>query len=133
MSMQESISAELKSAIKNRDTARTGAIRILIGEFQRQPEKDLTDQQVTALIKKLVKAEQELLAFSKEETSDFSRILESYLPKQVSDDEIREWIRGNIDFSAFNNRMQAMRPIMTHFGSSTDGNIVKKILMEFGE
>jgi uncharacterized protein YqeY len=133
MSMQESISAELKSAIKKRDTARTGAIRILIGEFQRQPEKDLTDQQVTALIKKLVKAEQELLAFSKEATSDFIRILESYLPKQVSDDEIREWIRGNIDFSVFNNRMQTMRPIMTHFGSSTDGNVVKKILMEFGE
>jgi uncharacterized protein YqeY len=133
MSMQESISAELKSAIKNRDTARTGAIRILIGEFQRQPEKDLTDQQVTALIKKLVKAEQELLAFSKEETSDFIRILEGYLPQQVSDDEIREWIRGNVDFSTVNKRMQAMRPIMTHFGSSTDGNVVKKILMEFGE
>jgi uncharacterized protein YqeY len=133
MGMQESISAELKSAIKQRDTARNSANRIFIGEFQRQPEKDLKDQQVTALIKKLVKAEQELLAFSKEATSDFIRILESYLPKQVSDDEIREWIRGNIDFSAFNNRMQAMRQIMTHFGSSTDGNVVKKILMEFGE
>ena len=133
MDLQELISAELKPAIKNRDTAKLAAIRILIGEFQRQPEKNLTDEQVVALIKKLVKSEQELLAVSKQQDSDFIRILEGYLPQQASVEEIRAWIRENIDFSAYTNSMQAMRPIMAHFGSSADGNVVKNLVQQLGE
>lgn len=128
MGLQQSISAELQMSIKNRDIARTGAVRILIGEFQRQPEKELSDDQVIGIIKKLVKSERELLAVSGKEQSDFIDVLEGYLPKQMSEDEITEWIQENIDFSKFNNRMQAMRPIMAHFGSSADGNMVKNIL-----
>ncbi|MDP3479511.1 MAG: GatB/YqeY domain-containing protein [Desulfoprunum sp.] len=128
MTLQDKIQAELKVAIKAQDAARKGAVRILIGEFQRQPEKTLTDEQVIAIIKKLIKSEKELLAAAKEETSDYLTIMEGYLPRQASREEIKTWIAGNIDFSAFGSRMQAMRPIMAHFGSTTDGNTVKEIL-----
>ena len=128
MTLQEKIQAELKVSLKAKDTARTGAVRILIGEFQRQPEKVLTDDQVIAIIKKLIKSEKELLASAKEETSDFLAIMEGYLPQQASREEIEAWVAANIDFSQFGNRMQAMRPIMTHFGSTVDGNTVKDIL-----
>lgn len=130
MSLQEQFKAELITSMKAKDTARTGVIRILIGEFQRQPEKELSDEQVIALIKKLIKSERELLAASGEGSSDYLTILEGYLPKQASEEEIQAWILANIDFSTFKNKMQAMRPIMTHFGSSVDGNIVKKVLQE---
>ncbi len=129
MSLQKDITEELKPAIKAKDTAKTGAVRILIGEFQRSPIKELSDEQVIGIIKKLIKSERELLAASGEERSDFLTIMETYLPKQASEEEIRSWIMENIDFSAFGNKMQAMRPIMTHFGSSADGNMVKKILL----
>lgn len=130
MKLQEKIKAELKVSIKARDAARTGAIRILIGEFQRQPEKELDDEQVIGIIKKLIKSERELLAASGEKESDYIAVLEGYLPQQTSEEEIRSWISSNIDFSSYNNKMQAMRPIMAHFGASTDGNIVKKILQD---
>lgn len=128
MTLQEKIQAELKVSIKAKDAARTGAVRILIGEFQRQPQKILSDEQVIAIIKKLIKSEKELLASAKEETSDFLTIMEGYLPRQASREEIVAWIAANIDFSTFANRMQAMKPIMAHFGSTTDGNTVKEIL-----
>ena len=131
MGLQQSITAELQASIKNRDTARTGAVRILIGEFQRQPEKELSDDQVLGIIKKLIKSERELLAASGQETSDFIDVMEGYLPKQTSEDEITEWIQENIDFSKFKNRMQAMKPIMAHFGSSADGDMVKRIVQTF--
>ena len=99
-----------------------------MGEFQRQPEKELSDEQVVGIIKKLVKSERELLAASGQDTSEFIDVMEGYLPQQASEDEIREWIQENIDFSIFNNKMQAMKPIMAHFGSSADGNVVKNIL-----
>ena len=128
MTLQDTIQAELKVSIKAKDVARTGAVRILIGEFQRQPQKVLTDEQVIAIIKKLIKSEKELLAATKEKSSDFLTIMESYLPRQASREEIVSWIAANIDFSAFGSRMQAMKPIMAHFGSATDGNTVKEIL-----
>lgn len=128
MSLQETIQAELKTAIKARDTARTGAVRILIGEFQRQTQKTLSDDQVIAIIKKLIKSERELLASAGQESSDFLTIMEGYLPRQASREEIAAWISVNIDFSTFANKMQAMKPIMAHFGSAADGNTVKDIL-----
>jgi len=131
MSMQEAVRGDLKTAMKAKDSARTDAIRILMGEFGRQTEKVLSDEQVIAIIKKLVKSEKELLAAKGEESSDFLVIMEEYLPKQASEEEIRAWIEANIDFSKFGNKMQAMRPIMTHFGASVDGNIVKKVLGSF--
>lgn len=130
MNLQETIKSQLKEAMKAKDTARTGAIRILIGEFQRQPEKDLSDDQVIQIIKKLIKSEKELLAASGESDTGYIAVLEGYLPKQAGEEEITAWIKENIDFSQFNNKMQAMKPIMSHFGSSADGNVVKKVLQE---
>jgi len=129
--MQQSLSEELKVAMKARDSERTGAIRILIGEFARQTEKVLSDEQVIAIVKKLIKSERELLAARNEETSPFLTIMEGYLPKQACEEEVSAWIEKNIDFSAFGNKMQAMKPIMQHFGSSVDGNMVKKVLQKF--
>jgi hypothetical protein len=130
MSLQKSITAELQTSIKNRDSARTAAIRVLIGEFQRQPQKDLEDDQVVSIIKKLVKSERELLAVSGQTASEFIDVMENYLPVQASEEEIRAWITAHVDFSSFANKMQAMRPIMNHFGSKADGNRIKKILQE---
>lgn len=131
MNLQERIKGQLKVAMKAKDSDRTWAIRVLIGEFGRQPEKELSDEQVLAIIKKLIKSERELLAAQGTDGSPFLAIMEEYLPKAVSEEEIRAWIDTNIDFAAFANRMQAMRPIMAHFGSAADGNIVKKILLSY--
>jgi len=131
MTMQESLREELKVAMKARDTERTGAIRILMGEFARQPEKVLNDEQVIAIVKKLIKSERELLAAQKHEGSPFLTIMEEYLPKQASEEEIFAWVEKNIDFSAYGSKMQAMKPIMQHFGNTVNGNVVKKVLEKF--
>ena len=132
MTLQEQLRVDLKTAMKAKDSDRTWAIRILIGEFGRQVEKELSDEQVIAIIKKLIKSERELLAArGGEETSPFMQVMEEYLPKQATEEEIRTWVEANIDLSAYANRMQAMKPIMQHFGSSVDGNAVKKVLNSF--
>jgi len=130
MALQETIRSQLMTSMKAKDSERTAVILILIGEFQRQPEKELTDEQVVGIIKKLIKSEKELLAASGKTDTGYIRILEEYLPKQADEQEIRAWIAENVDFSSLANKMQAMRPIMAHFGSSADGNSVKKILQE---
>jgi uncharacterized protein YqeY len=132
MTLQENLQADLTIALKAKDAARISAIRVLIGEFQRQAEKRLNDDQVLAIIRKLIKSEKELLAHAGRSTSDFLTILEAYLPRMASEEEIRVWIETNIDFSTFGNRMQAMKPIMAHFGGRAEGGTVKKILESRG-
>lgn len=132
MGLQQIIQDQLKLSLKAKDTEKTGAIRILIGEFQRQPEKDLADDKVVGIIKKLIKSERELLEAAGGSESRFIDILEEFLPQQASEEDIRIWINENIDLSSFGNTMQAMRPIMAHFGSRADGNVVKKILQGMG-
>lgn len=129
MGLQQKFRDDLKTAMKAKDSERIGAIRIVLGEFARQPDKELSDEQVIGIVKKLVKSERELLAAKKEGDSEYMKILSEYLPAQAGEKEIREWIAANIDFTNLGNKMQAMKPIMQHFGSSADGNLVKKVLM----
>ena len=128
MSLQEKIKAELKEAMLARDEARTSTLRIILGEFARQAKKELSDQEVQGVIRKLVKSETEMLNLTGADSSDYLQVLEGFLPKQATEAEIREWIESNIDLGDFANKMQAMKPIMTNFGGSADGNLVKKIL-----
>lgn len=130
MSLQETIKKELPEAIKAKDDGRKDAIRVILGEFSRSGKKELSDEDVTGILKKLIKSETELLRQKGETTSRFMAVVESYLPKMVSREEIIAWIGENIDFSQYKNKMQAMGPIMKHFGAAADGNGVKKILQE---
>ena len=128
MTLQEKIRQDLKLSMKAKNETRTSALRVMLGEFGRQDKKELSDLEVIAIIRKLVKSEQELLSKTNAASSDYLTILEEYLPKEPTEEEIRQWITANIDFSVFNNKMQAMRPIMAHFAGSADGNTVKRIL-----
>ncbi len=130
MSLQEQIRHDLKASMKAKTTTKTSAIRIIIGEFQRQPKKELADSEVIAIIRKLIKSETELLAAtgSQPEDSEYIAVLEAYLPQQATAEEIKAWIAANIDLSSVKNPMQAMKPIMNHFAGRTDGNLVKSIL-----
>jgi hypothetical protein len=129
MRLQESIRQDLKQAIKDKDEERKNTLRILIGEFGRSESKNLSDQDVVKIIRKMIKSEQETLEKAGGgQDSRYIAILSSYLPLTASDEEIQGWILENIDFSKYRNRMQAMRDIMAHFGERADGGRVKTIL-----
>lgn len=128
MSLQEKIKGDLNVSMKAKDEVRTSALRVVLGEFQRQAKKNLSDQEVQGVIRQLVKSENELLAKSGAENSEYLRVLEGYLPKAPTESEIREWIDQNINIDDFKNKMQAMKPVMNNFGGAADGNIVRKII-----
>ena len=128
MPLQEQIKKDLIDAIKAKDAVRKEALRVVLGEFDREDSKDLTDEEVAGVLRKLVKSERETLELKGEPDSGFLRTLEQYLPQMATDEEIVAFIEENIDFSQFKNKMQAMGPIMKHFGERADGHAVKKVL-----
>lgn len=132
MTLQERLKNDLTSAMKARDVIKKETLRVVMGEMARLDKKRFTDDEVVAIFKKLIKSEKEMLAkTSSGETSPFIDVIETYLPKMATADEIRGWIGDQIDFSAYKNKMQAMGPIMAHFGPRADGSLVKQVLQEF--
>lgn len=130
MNLQERIKSDLKTAMKEKNEAKKNTLRVVIGEFGRSDKKELPDDEVVKILKKLVKSEKEVLERKGETESEFIGIIEAYLPETASDAEIESWIKENVDFSKYKNKMQAMGEIMKHFGSSADGNTVKRILQD---
>lgn len=132
MTLQDKLKDDLKSAMKARDGVQKDAIRVVMGEMARSDKKQLSDEEIIKILKKLIKSEKEMLEKSGQgSTSPFIAIIEAYLPKMATQDEIGQWIDANIDFSAYKNKMQAMGTIMAHFGASADGNTVKQVLQKF--
>ena len=132
MRLQDRMKKDLMEAMKAKDADRKEVLRVIMGEFGRQDKKEISDADVIKIVKKLVKSEKEVLEHSgASEPSPFITIAESYLPQLAGEEEIRSWVSENIDFAQFNNKMQAMKPIMEHFGSNADGKLVKKVHSEF--
>ncbi|MCB2146116.1 MAG: GatB/YqeY domain-containing protein [Deltaproteobacteria bacterium] len=132
MTLQDKLKDDLKSAMKARDETRKEAIRVVMGEMARSEKKQLPDDEIIRILKKLIKSEMEMLEKSgRGDTSPFIAIIDAYLPRMATEDEIGQWIAANIDFSTYKNKMQAMGTIMAHFGASADGNTVKRVLQNF--
>lgn len=131
MNLQAQIKKDLSAAIKEKNENKKNTLRVVLGEFGRLDKKELSDDEVIKILKKLIKSEREVLE-QKGEAADsaFIEIIEHYLPKMATETEIMAWIQQNIDFSQFKNKMQAMGLIMKHFGPRADGNSVKEILQK---
>jgi uncharacterized protein YqeY len=131
MGLQDKLKTDLTSAMKEKNEAKKDALRVVMGEMARLDKKEFSDDEIIQILKKLVKSEKEMLEKSGQgESSPFLQIVEAYLPQPVSEEQIRDWIVAHIDLSAYNNKMQAMGPIMKHFGSSADGKVVKSVLQK---
>lgn len=129
MSLQEQIVSDMRASLKENYPNIRAALKVIVGEFQRQQSSKLSDEEVIKILKKLKKSEEELLTLKKTEGSTFLFTVNKYIPSEASCEEIVAWISANIDFSKYKNKMQATKEILAHFGGRTDGNTVKNILM----
>jgi uncharacterized protein YqeY len=147
ISLYDKLKKDLKNAMLQKDPEVRNTVRQIMAEFPKltvpltlesgkkstrlkKPE-EITDDEILGIVKGLVKSEQTVLELKNEDTSEYLEILQSYLPASVSRDEIVAWIKANIDFSQYKNKMQAMGPVMKHFGKLADGKQVNHILKEW--
>jgi uncharacterized protein YqeY len=129
----DKIKSDLKQAMIDRDEKRKSTLRMVIGEVPRLNKKaneKATDDEILNIIKKLIKSETIVLEASGIPIgeSEYINILDSYLPKMMSQEEIIEWIGNNINLDEFNPKIKAMGSIMKELKGKADGNTVRKIL-----
>ncbi len=103
MSLKRRIQEDMKAALKAKEQARLGAIRLLLAAIQRREVDEritLDDAQVIAVVEKLIKqgreaAEQYRQAGRQDlldkEASEIA-VFEAYLPEQLSEAEVQKLI-----------------------------------------
>jgi len=134
MTLEEKVRQDLKQAMINKDDAKKSTLRMVIGEIPRLNKnagEKPTDKEIESIIRKLIKSETQALGLAKENVRDslYINVLNEYLPKMMSEQEIEDWIAGNITLEDYNPRMKAMGVIMKALKGKADGNTVKKMLI----
>lgn len=107
MSIKEQMAQDLKEAMKSGDTFKRDTLRLLNSALK-QVEVDkrivLNDEDVIGILKSAYKQREDALeAYLNANRNDLAQkekqemdIILSYLPKQLSDDELREAVKGLI-------------------------------------
>ena len=99
MSLREQITADMKEAMRARDTARLEAVRLLRAAIQRREvdeQIELADDEVLSVIQRLIKQGRDSIEqFEKGDRQDLVEketamltVLEPYLPDALSDEDL---------------------------------------------
>ena len=99
MSLKARITEDMKSAMRAKETARLGAIRLLLAAIkQREVDEriELDDAQIIAAIDKMLKQRRDSItqfeAAGRQELADIEHfeisVLQAYMPEAASDEEI---------------------------------------------
>ncbi len=99
MSLKEKITEDMKTAMRAKETARLGAIRLLLSAMkQREVDEriELTDADIVAIIEKMLKQRRDSIsqykAANRQDLVDVEEfevsVLQTYMPQQLSEAEI---------------------------------------------
>jgi len=143
MSIQEKINDEIKLSMKEKNVDKLSALRsvksAILLELTKDGKTNMSDEIAIQIISKLVKQRKESASIFKSknrmdlEKEELSQIkyLEVYLPKQLSEDEIEEYISiklNEIDNFSLKDMGRLMGLLMKELSGKADGKIISKIL-----
>ena len=147
MKLLEKIINEMYLSMKSGDKTKANALRTLVSKLKDQQiklRKDISDEEALKVIKTLVKQRKEsaqiFLKAGREELAEKENleisILEKYLPKMISDDEIRVLVEGivkEIGAKDLSDIGKVMPLVMKRGKGKVDGKLAKDILRELLE
>lgn len=145
MSLQIDIRGQLIDAMKSKDQVRLSVIRGLLSSFTnelvakgRTPQEELSDEEVMGVITKAVKQRKDSIEqyenggrpeLAENEKLEL-KLLQEYLPTQMSVDEIKEYIKNKIskENPTKEKSGQFIGLIMKELKGKADGAIVKELV-----
>src|SRR3989344_521460 len=112
MSLHQDMKSQATRAMKDRDTIRLNVLRGLLAAFtneavsqKRKPDEELSDEDALAVITRGVKQRKDSIEqFEKGSRNDLAEveknelsILETYLPVQMTEEEVLEFVRAKLE------------------------------------
>jgi uncharacterized protein YqeY len=143
VTLKDKIFEDLKTAMKERDVVRTRTLRMVVSsiKYYMVDHKDISDDDVLALLSKELKTHEESLSEYKIagrsdliaiEEADIT-IVKSYLPRPFSVDEIKSIVRDIIaetGAESMKDLGKVMAKLMPVIKGKADGKIVNAIVKE---
>ncbi len=141
----DKIQTDLKQAMLKKDVLRTSVLRMLVSAARyHQVEKSLStlaDEDVIQVLKRQGKQRRDSIesfsAANRPELAEKERqelgILEEYLPKQLSEDEITALVKAAIVETGATSKAQTgliMKAVMPKLAGKADGKQVNQIVMK---
>ncbi len=142
MNLKERITEDLKSAMKRQDKLRTSVLRMILADIKIADTSGRPKDQIDYVdvargyCKKLKKSREEYeklhLPEKVKELDGEIAIVEEYLPKQLSDNEIKKIVNEVIETNKYTAKEMgvAMKLIMSKHGGEVDGKKVQAYLKE---
>lgn len=144
MELEKQIQADMVAAMKARETVRLAALRgikaaILLAKTSEGGSGDVTDADIIKIIQKLVKQRKESAAIYSEQNRPElagnelaeAAAMEVYLPKQLSEDEVREILKGiiaEVGASKSSDMGKVMGTATKRLAGQADGKLISAIV-----
>ena len=143
MALHQDIRSQMIEAMKAKDAVRLSVIRGLLSSFtneavakKRKPDEELSDDEALSVISRAVKQRKDSIEqFEKGGRTDLAElekaeliILETYLPAQMSREEVVKFVSSKLEGKTFdpNAKGKIMGEIMRELKGKADGTIVKE-------
>ncbi len=147
MGLKERLLHDMKEAMKSKDKVKLSTIRMinsLIKNAEIEKRGELTDDEIIGLLQKYAKQRKEAIEIYEkggrqdlvEKEKAELQIVESYLPAQMSEEEIRAVVEEAIretGASSTKDIGRVMKAVMPKVKGRADGSLVNKIVRELLE
>lgn len=141
MGLEEKINGDMRAAMKSRDKATTGVLRMLLSEIKylksagARQEGPIPDKDVLACVaayhKKLNKSLKDYPdGEARSRIQAEMAIVEGYLPARATEEEIRAAVSELLASTEERNFGALMKEMMARFAGTADGKIISQILKQ---
>ena len=142
--MLKQIEKDMMEALKNKDRAKAGALRLLISKCKNKDIEvvhELSDSEVIKDLQTEAKQHKESIRMYKDGNRDDLveaemyelRIVESYLPSMMKEEEVRTLVKkviAQVGASQMSDFGKVMPLVMQQGGGKVDGNLAQSIVKE---
>ena len=144
MSLKDTITNDMKDAMRAGDKARLSAIRMLLSslkykekELKREPNDEEIIQAISTMVKQRRESIDQYKKGGRDDLADAeakeAEVLMAYMPEQLSEDEVRKIIKdtaSEIGASAMKDMGNLMKASMEKLKGRADGKVVNAIVKE---
>ena len=145
MSLKEKLLSNMKEAMKAKDSVKLGAVRSVISAVKNQEielKKELNEEEILTIVSREVKKRKEASVLYekgnrpelKDKEIQEMKILQTYLPEQVSEKDLRRRVQeviaetgaeGMKDFG------KIMKTLVPEFKGKADNGLIKELANEY--
>ena len=140
MTLLDTLQDEMKTAMKSHSQERLDALRLMVSaiRYVEVDSPNLSDEQIIEVLKKEAKKRREAIEAYKDAGRDKQAykeqyelsLIENYLPKMMSEEEIRAKVKEALESAKPENFGMAMNVCMKAIGKGAEGATVAKIVKE---